>query len=126
MEKEVKRVVVAVGSLVAILASSLVLAGPPALTPALLEKGKASYATNCTTCHGDNGDGNGVAGAMMNPKPRNFIADKFKLGDKPEKVFKAISQGLPNTSMVGFGHLSEEDRWALTHYVLGFRKAGKK
>jgi mono/diheme cytochrome c family protein len=113
-------------SMALIFVSAFAMAAPPKLTPALLEKGKAAYTTNCMTCHGEKGDGNGVAGAMMNPKPRNFIADKFKQGDKPEKVFKTISQGLPNTSMVGFGHLSEEERWALTYYVLDFRKAGKK
>lgn len=113
------------GSMALILVSAFAMAAPPKLTPALLEKGKTSYTTNCMTCHGDKGDGNGVAGAMMNPKPRNFIADKFKQGDKPEKVFKTISEGLPNTSMVGFGHLNEEERWALTYYVLNFRKAKK-
>jgi mono/diheme cytochrome c family protein len=120
------KLIMGTGSLALIFMSAFALAAPPKLTPALLEKGKAAYTTNCMTCHGEKGDGNGVAGAMMNPKPRNFIADKFKQGDKPEKVFKTISQGLPNTSMVGFGHLSEEERWALTYYVLDFRKAGKK
>lgn len=100
-------------------------AAGPAVTPALLEKGKASYATNCMTCHGEKGDGNGVAGAMMNPKPRNFIVEKFKKGDKPDKVFKTVSEGLPGTSMVGFGHLPEEERWALTHYLLSFRNVKK-
>ena len=120
------KLIMGTGSMALIFVSAFALAAPPKLTPALLEKGKAAYTTNCMTCHGEKGDGNGVAGAMMNPKPRNFIADKFKQGDKPEKVFKTISQGLPNTSMVGFGHLSEEERWALTYYVLDFRKAGKK
>jgi len=120
------KLIMGTGSMALIFVSAFAMAAPPKLTPALLEKGKAAYTTNCMTCHGEKGDGNGVAGAMMNPKPRNFIADKFKQGDKPEKVFKTISQGLPNTSMVGFGHLSEEERWALTYYVLDFRKAGKK
>jgi len=105
--------------------SGLARAAGPAVTPALLEKGKTSYTTNCMTCHGEKGDGNGVAGAMMNPKPRNFIVDKFKKGDKPDKVFKTVSEGLAGTSMVGFGHLPEEERWALTHYLLSFRKAKK-
>ena len=96
------------------------------VTPALLEKGKGAYAANCVICHGDKGDGNGVAGAAMNPKPRNFLVDKFKLGEKPENVFKGISEGLPGTSMAGFGHLPEEDRWGLAHYVLSFRPAKKK
>lgn len=104
--------------------SILVNAAPskaPALTPAVLEKGKAAYTMNCLMCHGEKGDGNGVAGAAMKPKPRNFIVDKFKQGDKVESVFKSISEGLKGTSMASFGHLSEEDRWALSYYVLSFK-----
>lgn len=96
--------------------------GAHASTPELVAKGKASYATNCLMCHGEKGDGNGPAGAVMNPKPRNFATDKFKQGDKAEQVFKTISEGVKGTAMAGFGHLSEDDRWALTHYVLTFRK----
>lgn len=98
------------------------------LTPALLEKGKTAFTTNCVICHGDKGDGNGPAGAAMNPKPRNFAKDKFKAGDKHEQVFKTISEGLPGTAMVAFGHLPEEDRCGLAYYVLSFKdaKKGKK
>ena len=108
------------------LGSKTSLAGAaPKATPALLEKGKTAYTTNCATCHGDKGDGNGVAGAYMTPKPRNFVADKFKKGDTAAAVFKTVSEGLPGTAMVAFGHLSEDDRWAITHYLLSFRKAKK-
>ncbi len=96
----------------------------PAITPALIEKGKAVYTANCLTCHGEQGNGEGPAGAYMNPKPRNFTKDKFKAGDQPQQIFKTISLGLPNTTMAGFGHLSEEDRWAATYYLIStFRKS---
>ena len=95
----------------------------PAATPTLLEKGKAVFAVNCLTCHGENGDGMGPAGQYLNPKPRNFAKDKFKKGDKADQIFQTITKGLDGTAMVSFAHLSEEDRWALAHYV---RKLGKK
>ena len=104
-----------------LLVSGSIFAGPPKATPELLEKGKAAYSTNCLTCHGEKGDGNGPAGAMMNPKPRDFAVGKFKKGNKPDQVFKTITNGLAGTSMAGFGHLSEEERWALAHYVLSFK-----
>lgn len=94
-------------------------------TPELREKGKATYTTNCAICHGEKGDGNGAAGAMLNPKPRNFAKDKLKQGSKPDQIFKTITEGVPNTPMVGYGHLSEQDRWGLTYYVLSFRKVKK-
>lgn len=110
--------------LIGMASSIIVSAAPskaPAVTPAILEKGKASYAMNCIVCHGEKGDGNGVAGAAMNPKPRNFITDKYKQGDKVDAVFKTISDGMKGTSMAGFGHLPEADRWALAHYILSFK-----
>ncbi len=114
-----------VSSLLLLGLSPLALAAGPTLTPALLEKGKVSYTTNCMACHGEKGDGNGPAGSMMNPKPRNLITEKFKKGDKLDQVFKTLTSGLPNTSMVAFGHLNDEERWALSHYVLSLRKPKK-
>ncbi|MDZ4678591.1 MAG: cytochrome c [Oligoflexia bacterium] len=91
-------------------------------TPQLLEKGKASYMINCLTCHGEKGDGNGVAGQYMNPKPRDFAKAKFKKGKKPEQIFNTLTKGMDGTSMASFASLSEEERWAVAHYVLSFTK----
>jgi mono/diheme cytochrome c family protein len=106
--------------------SQIAFAGSPPVNQALLDKGKTVYTMNCVACHGDKGDGNGPAGAVMNPKPRNFITDKFKKGDKPAAVFEVVSKGLKDTTMAAFGHLSEEERWAVSHYLLTFRKGAKK
>lgn len=103
-----------------------VMAAPPKASKELLEKGKASFTTNCVVCHGEKGDGNGPAGAQMNPKPRDFAAGKFKNGEKLEQVFKTLTEGLPGTAMPPFTHVSEEERWGLAHYVLSFKKPAKK
>lgn len=97
----------------------------PKLTPALLESGKTSYNINCAACHGEKGAGDGAAAAALNPKPRSFVSDAFKNGDKVENIYKSTSEGLAGTVMVAFAHLSEEERWALSYYVLELRKAGK-
>ena len=73
---------------------------------------------NCVPCHGEKGDGAGVAAAALNPKPRNFTTEPFKNGSKPEQLFQTLTTGLPNTAMAPFAHLSEDERWALTSYVL--------
>ena len=86
-------------------------------TPALVEKGKPAYATNCVTCHGENMDGNGPAGAMMNPKPRDLVKGKYKKGNGPKQVFETITNGLKGTAMAGFNYIPEEDRWAIVHYI---------
>lgn len=92
----------------------------PKETPELVAKGKAAYAVNCLMCHGEAGDGNGPAGQALNPKPRDFAKDPFKQGSKPEEVFKTLTEGVQGTPMVGYAHLPDEDRWALTYYVLSF------
>lgn len=97
----------------------------PPSSPELLEKGKASYNMNCAACHGEKGAGDGAAAAALNPKPRSFVTDTFKNGEKLENVFKSTSEGLPGTVMVAFAHLPEEERWAISHYVLELRKAAK-
>jgi len=98
---------------------------PPKKTKALLAKGKEVFTTNCVACHGDKGLGDGPAAVALNPKPRSFVKDEFKQGDKPAQVFKSISEGLAGTPMVAYGHLSEEERWGLVYHVLSFRD-GKK
>ena len=113
-------------SAMALLVSASCLAGaPPKSTPELIAKGKAAFTVNCVICHGDNGDGNGPAGAAMNPKPRNFNVGQFKGGGAADQLFKTISTGLPGTSMPAFGTLSEDDRWGLVYYVQSFKKSSK-
>ena len=40
--------------------------------------GKASYETNCMSCHGTTGKGDGPVGAVLNPSPRDFSTGDFK------------------------------------------------
>lgn len=101
-----------------LLTGSLSLAGVLPSTPARVEAGKALYSKNCAACHGEKGDGNGPAGKMMNPKPRDFKAGNFKNGDKPDQIFKTITEGLSGTAMAPFKTLSDEERSSLTYYVL--------
>ncbi len=93
-----------------------------AASPEVLAKGKESFLKNCVLCHGEKGDGNGPAGAMRNPKPRNFAPDKFRSGGKPEQLLKVVTEGLTGTGMAGFPHLPEDERRALVAYVLSFKK----
>ncbi len=43
-----------------------------------VEVGKALFRTNCATCHGENGDGNGPAAEQFVLRPRDFALAAFK------------------------------------------------
>ncbi len=96
---------------------------PPKKSPDLLNVGKKLYDQYCLTCHGQRGDGKGTVGAVLKPPPRDF---NLPLDQWPhakgdiKKVFDVISKGIPNTSMVKWNHLSEQERWGLTYYVAEF------
>ena len=100
----------------------------PKATPELLEKGRLAFAVSCVVCHGEKGLGDGPAGQMLNPRPRDFSKDPFKQGGKPAELFITISEGVKDTPMVGWAHLTEEDRWGLAYHVLSLApaKAAKK
>lgn len=100
-------------------------AQPPRKTPELLAKGKASYETNCASCHGAKGAGDGEVAAALDPKPRNLATAAYRNGTQPAQVFATLAKGIDGTAMVSFSHLPEEERWAITYYVLGLR-GGKK
>jgi mono/diheme cytochrome c family protein len=91
-------------------------------TPLLLTKGKAVFKSNCVTCHGQGGAGDGPAAQTLNPKPLNFKTGKFLEGSSLENVFKTVTSGVHNTSMTSFGTLSKEDRCAVSNYVLSLRR----
>ena len=91
--------------------------------PELRATGKALYEgqVGCFACHGLTGAGNGPVAFAIKPPPRDFTKEPFKNGDSLEQIFGTITNGLPNTKMVGYPQLSEDDRWALASYVQSFR-----
>nr|BCX00235.1 MAG: hypothetical protein KatS3mg041_0281 [Bacteroidota bacterium] len=86
-------------------------------TPELIAKGAELYKVNCASCHGETGEGNGPAGLRLNPRPRNFRADPFKYGTSVAALHGTLTNGIPGTSMPAFNWLSEEERYALVHYL---------
>ncbi|MCS6838720.1 MAG: cytochrome c [Bdellovibrionaceae bacterium] len=85
--------------------------------PALVVHGKALYAQQCAMCHGSEGKGDGAAGAGLNPKPRNLVTGPWKLGGGYIGLFKALTEGIPGSSMSSYKHLSVVDRWALVQFI---------
>jgi mono/diheme cytochrome c family protein len=90
-------------------------------TPEKINKGKTIFETNCISCHGTEGKGDGAAGKTLNPPPRNFtVLTGWKNGNKISQMFKTLSEGIPGSSMAQFVNLSPEERFSVIHYVRTF------
>ncbi|MBL7546202.1 MAG: cytochrome c [Bdellovibrionaceae bacterium] len=86
-------------------------------TPEIVAYGAKAYKSNCATCHGDSGKGDGPAGGGLNPKPRNLVEGKWTQGTGTMAHFKVVAEGIPNSSMASFKHIKLNDRWAILHYI---------
>jgi mono/diheme cytochrome c family protein len=99
---------------------------PRPATPALLALGKRVYTKQCAACHGADGRGAGEAAYLLYPKPRDFVGAQYRLVSTWERVpadedlYRTISRGMPGSAMPSWGHLSEEERWGLVHYIKSF------
>ncbi|MEO8210548.1 MAG: cytochrome c [bacterium] len=96
---------------------------PADLSASIIAKGQGLFNTNCASCHGETGQGNGPAGATLNPPPRNFVDPSkqiWKNGPKISNMYVTLQEGIPNTGMASFSNITPEDRFAIIHYVQTF------
>jgi DMSO reductase family type II enzyme heme b subunit len=96
---------------------------------------KAIYEKRCAWCHGWEGAGDGPAAEFLSPRPRDFTAGAYKYKSSPydsmiptdEDLLKTIRDGLPGTSMPGWGDLlSEKEIGELVTLVKGFSGVEEK
>ena len=63
------------------------------------ERGKALYIYNCSTCHGEQGDGRGPRAYFINPKPRNFLHAASRASLNRPTLQRVIGKGKLRTEM---------------------------
>ncbi len=82
-----------------------------------LERGAALYATNCASCHGDGGMGDGPTGSALVPAPAAVAHTSQMMAD--DYLFWRISEGgVPfATSMPAWKVLDEQARWDMVNYM---------
>lgn len=84
------------------------------------KKGKELFNTYCTTCHGENGKGDGPLAATLNVKPKNLTSKAVKK-ESDGALFWKISTG--NQPMIAWKYtLSEKQRWQLVDYIRHLEK----
>ena len=80
------------------------------------DEGTKIFKTNCETCHGPQGHGDGPAGQSLDPKPKDLAELQKIAGD--DDLFWRISGGKPGTSMVAWkGILTEEQIWQVVSFI---------
>ena len=82
-----------------------------------LERGAALYATNCASCHGDGGMGDGPAGSALDPAPAPVAHSSRMLAD--DYLFWRVSEGgvTLGTTMPAWKTLDEQARWDMINYM---------
>lgn len=99
-------------------------------TEASIKRGKAVYVRRCIGCHGEKGDGKGIAPAAIGFEkalPRDFTSGLFKFRTTPlgalpldSDIYRTISVGIRGTAMPPWFNLQESDRWDVIHYIKTF------
>ena len=84
--------------------------------------GKLKYDMLCSSCHGPGGKGDGVAGAALNPKPRDMTDAAWQKATNDESITKVIKLGGPaigkSPLMVAWGPmLSDADKLKIDAFV---------
>lgn len=105
---------------------------PVEATPAPVETGTQLFARHCAACHGDRGDGKGIAAAFLFPKPRDLRAGRFRLVSTDNNVparddlHAVLIRGMPGSSMPPWAHLSQSEREALVDEIMHLRREGAR
>jgi mono/diheme cytochrome c family protein len=81
---------------------------------------KKNVETNCVTCHGPGGKGDGAAAAALPPpKPADWTSSKVA-SESDGELFWKITNG--RGAMPPWKHLPEKDRWEIVNYIRTLHK----
>ena len=78
--------------------------------------GAEVFKTNCESCHGPQGHGDGPAGAALDPAPKNLAELQATAGD--DYLYWRINTGNEGTSMGAWkGVLTDEQIWQAVAFI---------
>ncbi len=91
-----------------------------------ITKGKIVFQQNCTSCHGNKGDGNGETIKNLNPKPSNFLDENLMNSISPLQIYNTMRLGITGTAMPSFNLLSDAEVWDAAFYVSSLHYKNKQ
>jgi mono/diheme cytochrome c family protein len=117
----------------AVLAAAALLAPLAAGAAGDAAAGKVLFTTNCATCHGDSGKGDGVLGASLPVPPRDFTKGDFKFdtdgdgkkgtdADLKNVIQKGAKAFGGNEMMAAWSTFTDADIANLVAYIRTFHK----
>jgi len=90
----------------------------------VLTKGGNLYNIYCSSCHGEEGDGNGQlfkdGSGPYSAKPANYLNDEYSDG----RIYNAIVHG-KGVMQSHSDKLNNEERWLVVHYIRSLQAASK-
>jgi len=106
------------------LASAKALKNPIPLTAENIAKGRLIYETKgqCIHCHGEGGKGDGPAGKVLNPSPRDFTNPHFHGNRTDGEMFWVIKNGSKGSGMMPMigSIITESEAWYVILYERSF------
>lgn len=108
------------------LANAQALQNPLPKTPENIAKGKTIYEKQgqCIHCHGIEGKGDGLAGKVLNPSPRDFTNPNFHRSRTDGEMFWVIKYGSKGTGMMPMigSAITEDEAWHAILYERSFER----
>ena len=101
-------------------------AGPPPETLTCHDVGADLFLTRCSTCHGEDGSGEGPAASFFAEPPADlkeggWNEKNVRKGESDlQHVFRIVTTGA-GENMGKFSSLSTDDRWAIARFVVSMR-----
>lgn len=96
-------------------------APPPPLTLALLQRGQERFRIDCTPCHGELGEGDGMVVQRGFPPPPSYHIDRLRHAP-PQYIYDVITNG--HGVMFSFAaRVRPADRWAIAAYVKALQRS---
>lgn len=87
----------------------------------ILAQGQQLFQTQCASCHGNEGFGDGPAGVTLDPAPRNLHdLNGWTNGPGFDEMYLTLQEGIVNRGMASYSNLPPEDRLAIISYMRTF------